>query len=653
MAKIKNKAKTNPGLRRSATEVFSPKIVSEARALGRRFVMRFLHTQEPRLDRLEYHGNHEKKSEYLQYDNQEDKTRSFRGTDVAIALPMFMLDSLCGRLQNPPQKHILEGGAKTPAAALRNALKKNNGTWYRLFTEYSGEHGKRARVGFIFGGLKQEIVFLEWDFLAPDCFEIFWNEKRLNSPEEIRHLAAQFRKAWKVPPPMLTDFPEGEVSPPPEPPAAPTPPPKETKSPEQPAPTSPAAERPKRSDAKAGGFEFEFKTPSKQEPVLPTEPPPTKIDPRLFEIQNPDELEWNDSDPLINFGIPGSDEDVWKIRDANEGVLIFGAVGSGKTSGSGSAVATALLQAGYGGLVLTAKTDEAERWLRLCERTGRAADCIHITPRSGHKLNVLRYEIERPGERLSVTDDLVALLRCINGVVSRSKRNSAADDFWTLAPNKLMKNLFEIFYIAREPFSINNFTRFINRAALQPGKPWQQIEYFSKVITAAQANAQKGSEEDQRMFAEAFEYWTKSFAAMPDITRGGVVASFDSMAEIMNGRGIYEMLCTETNLTPETILSGKIVILDFPVKESSQGGLMVQATWKLLFEQAIERRTDKNKSTARPVFLWEDEGHEFFSQHDVRFQPTARDCRACHVIMSQNLHNFYHLGHGNDAVQAV
>src|SRR5262249_33995536 len=149
-----------------------------------------------------------------------------------------------------------------------------------------------------------------------------------------------------------------------------------------------------------------------------------------------------------------------------------------------------------------------------------------------------------------------------------------------------------------------------------------------------------GSDEDRRVFPLVFEYWTISFPNMPEITSGGIIATFDAMAEVMNGRGIYEMICTDTNLTPEMILSGKIVILDFPVKDSAKGGFMIQATWKLLFQQAVERRADKGLATARPVFLWEDEGHEFFSQHDVRFQPTARDVRACHVIMSQNIHNF-------------
>jgi len=126
------------------------------------------------------------------------------------------------------------------------------------------------------------------------------------------------------------------------------------------------------------------------------------------------------------------------------------------------------------------------------------------------------------------------------------------------------------------------------------------------------------------------------------------------MASVLMGRGISEMISGETNITPESILSGKIVILDVAVKgDAGQSGLMIQAAWKYLFQRSIERRADKGLKTARPVFLWEDEGHLFFSPHDVEFQPTARDCRAAHVIITQNLHNFFQLGHKPDAVKAV
>jgi len=61
----------------------------------------------------------------------------------------------------------------------------------------------------------------------------------------------------------------------------------------------------------------------------------------------------------------------WRIRDALEGTAILGDTGSGKTSGSGKAMARAMLNAGFGGLVLCKKIDESKDWIRLAEECGR------------------------------------------------------------------------------------------------------------------------------------------------------------------------------------------------------------------------------------------------------------------------------------------
>jgi hypothetical protein len=218
-------------------------------------------------------------------------------------------------------------------------------------------------------------------------------------------------------------------------------------------------------------------------------------------------------------------------------------------------------------------------------------------------LNILQYETQRPGERVAITNDLIALFRCLIGVMSRSRQSGLKDDFWSNATNALMRNLFEIFLLSGEPFTIHRFIRFINLAPKDPTASWQTIDYFGELMTRARTNAGKGTQTDRDCFSDAFEYWTKTFPAEPDVTRGGYIAGFTAMASVLTGRGIHEIVGTETNLTPEMILSGKIVILDFPIKESVQGGSMVQAVWKLLFQQAIERRADKNLTTARPVFL--------------------------------------------------
>src|SRR5438067_12539 len=66
--------------------------------------------------------------------------------------------------------------------------------------------------------------------------------------------------------------------------------------------------------------------------------------------------------------------DLWTLRDALEGLLILGGIGSGKTNGSGRAIRQAMLGRGFGGLVLTAKPNEVDTWLDDCEACGRGDD---------------------------------------------------------------------------------------------------------------------------------------------------------------------------------------------------------------------------------------------------------------------------------------
>jgi signal recognition particle GTPase len=77
-------------------------------------------------------------------------------------------------------------------------------------------------------------------------------------------------------------------------------------------------------------------------------------------------MTWPLEMPLVSFGRRKAD--VWTLSDALQGVIIFGANGSGKTSGSAALLARKYLAAGFGGLVLCAKTDEAGRWLQ-CQKT--------------------------------------------------------------------------------------------------------------------------------------------------------------------------------------------------------------------------------------------------------------------------------------------
>src|SRR4051812_31349497 len=73
--------------------------------------------------------------------------------------------------------------------------------------------------------------------------------------------------------------------------------------------------------------------------------------------------------------------DFFTVRDATQGVLVTGGIGSGKTSGSGATLRAAYLQACMGGLVLCAKPEEADAWRAACAQHGRRGSLIELDGR--------------------------------------------------------------------------------------------------------------------------------------------------------------------------------------------------------------------------------------------------------------------------------
>ena len=134
---------------------------------------------------------------------------------------------------------------------------------------------------------------------------------------------------------------------------------------------------------------------------------------------------WPLDTPLLHFSDHA--QDVWRIRDACEGAQIFGATGSGKTSGSGRALARAFLENDFGGLVLCAKNDEPELWLRYAEETGRQSDIIRL---SHEQFNFLAYEANRPGVGAGQTENLVTLFMQVAEIANQRQGHASADLYW-------------------------------------------------------------------------------------------------------------------------------------------------------------------------------------------------------------------------------
>ena len=104
-----------------------------------------------------------------------------------------------------------------------------------------------------------------------------------------------------------------------------------------------------------------------------------------------------------------SPQDYWTIRDAVEGVQIFGSKGSGKTSGSGKTILHAYLISGMGGIVMTVKPTEKDDWLDYTYKAGRTESLLIFNPDQPWRFNFLDYELKRPGRGAGLTENLVNL----------------------------------------------------------------------------------------------------------------------------------------------------------------------------------------------------------------------------------------------------
>ena len=310
-------------------------------------------------------------------------------------------------------------------------------------------------------------------------------------------------------------------------------------------------------------------------------------------------------------------------------------------------IGTSFLENGFGGLVLCAKSDndELKNWEFIAGITQREKSIIHFGIKnsiSDFSFNILNYLRTLYGQSSSDFQmNLVKLLKQITNDF-KDKTLSSSDGFWDDVVDQYLNHLVTIsmqvvksselsFSVLYEVF--NQLNRDVDFGELIN-------DFYENVLT-------------DHNLKLAYHFFNKEFKNLNDKTKSVVITAISSMLFKFNIGILKTLFSRETNVTPQWIMSGTIIVINMPVEEFGEVGRISNLIWKFAFQKAVQNRKNIH-GEMRPVFLWADEAQYYLSTEDVIFQSTARSKWCASVFLTQNRPSLrLALGSGSVADDAI
>jgi hypothetical protein len=328
--------------------------------------------------------------------------------------------------------------------------------------------------------------------------------------------------------------------------------------------------------------------------------------------------------------------DRWTLEQACLGTLITGGTGGGKTSGPFQYAIRSFLRAGFGGLFLCAKPDDATKYKNLAEAEGRANDVIPF--RIGEQgFNFLTYEASRGGEGHAVIQNLVFLLMQAAEITARNSKQ----DFFDQAMTQLLSHCLEVVTAATGGVDlalVQDIVRTLPKTRTQAddGERLRSMQILAQAERLAPPERKPDIENARRYFID-------EWAGLDDRTRSNIAITLSVLLDSFHRYPLRDLLLASSSVTPDDVLAGKIVIVDVNEMTWKLVSKIAGVIWKSSMQRAIERRPGLNShpDLLRPIFIAADEAQFWASSNDQTFQTTARSARGLSVYATQNLHNFF------------
>lgn len=328
-------------------------------------------------------------------------------------------------------------------------------------------------------------------------------------------------------------------------------------------------------------------------------------------------------------------------------VLCVGATGSSKTRAFLDTTIRAVMEAGYGILLLSAKSSAYEEGYDMAIQSG-CQRVIRFGPDTNECFNWADYEYHDFGDGKGHVDNLMSVLKSLIEVTMRSSGQKESEPFWQFLNDQGFANLF--FVDGRANGSID-LSRMLDMWQSIPTNFDQLNEPEKLASLAALIEAQKNCGPEHLRSLKLAENWlTKQMPALSERTRSCVEAMAIGMLDSHCRDIMQKAMGGESTWIPDAICDGAVVVCGYDVMRYGAVGKLIQVGCKRSLQRTIGRRLVKFQGRVnemRPVVIIADEAQFFMDSSDLEYLRTSREARGGCLWSIQSIPSVIHeLGGG-------
>lgn len=337
-----------------------------------------------------------------------------------------------------------------------------------------------------------------------------------------------------------------------------------------------------------------------------------------------------------------SDKDALRIRDGLEGIITTASSGGGKSSTVLRQLAMSILNAQMGALVLTVKSDETERWIKMATLAGRLEDVIVFNAESGLSFDFLAYMWQSGGRAAGQIETVAETFTDVMSV-GKVYQPSSGEQYFENAVQELLRASLVVLSSANEPISIVTLHNLISSL---PGEDdidspqWQLSSDCSRVINAVRQREDSLSVSQHEDLDFAVVHLLEKWASLDNRTRSNIESTWSGLSSRFLYAPFRSMFCSGSyDFTPEQITHDKkILIVDVPSLEfGRQSSRICQILIKTVFQRAWTRHP-YTPGCCNGAALFQDEFSFLIARNsDPHFHMVARGSGIVPICAVQNI----------------